>query len=357
MYPGLSRSFLNCVLQALASLPSFTLYLEQLDAVVQSVETPTLPRPPLSTPPKWSVASRLSAFLSPSRSFLSQPPSSAELVHHFLLIQSGHQRDPTPLYRLLTREAVQFCGFRQQDAHELLLAILDLLDKRLAKVQQREAALALETNNVKQQWIEESKEDTTDTAAAPSQPAPTDPFVGSTSQFLVCLACSYSSPPTRTSFNTLTLPLPQLQSHTMLGPVPLESCINDYTSNERVDGVRCAMCGAMETRTACVMQLTLMANSDKEWTDKRCDRYARLSEQCRTMEERMHKLDPRLATRLLSTAAQPPPSIPAAVLATAAGSRPDPPNAPALTEHQVPRTCIKKILLSQLPKVNTHTTH
>ena len=348
-------SFLNCILQALASLPTFTLYLEQLHAVVQSVDTSTLPRlSPPATPPKSSLASRLSALLTPSRSFLSQAPSSSELVHHFLLLQSGSQRDPTPLYRLLTREAVQFRGFRQQDAHELLLAILDLLDKRLGRVQQLRAT-ALEDANGKQQLLEETKEELRDTA--PVLPTPTDPFVGSTSQFLVCLTCSYSSPPTRTSFNSLTLPLPQFQYHSLLTPVPLESCINDYTSNERVDGVRCAMCGAMETRTACVMQLTLMANSDREWTDKRRDRYKRLSEQHRAMEERMHKLDPKLANKLLSNAVLPPSFPPAAVSANVDGGLLITPAAPALTEHHVPRTCIKKILLSQLPKVETKHMH
>ena len=350
-------SFLNCILQALASLPSFTLYLEQLHAVIQSFEAPTLPRPPTTAQPK-SIASRLSSFLVPSRSFLSQPPSSSELIHHFLLIQTGSQRDPSPLYRLLTREAVQFRGFRQQDAHELLLAILDLFDKRLDRVQQLRA-VALEEAAAKQHTCEETKEELTD--SAPALPAPTDPFVGATSQFLVCLACSYSSPPTRTSFNTLTLPLPQLSYHS-LTPVPLESCINDYTSNERVDGVRCAMCGPIETRTACVMQLTMMANSDREWTDKRCDRYRRLSEQYCAMEERMQKLDPRLATKLLSNAVQPPSSPPAAVLARMNAGTLSVPTAAGLSEHQVPRTCIKKIVLSQLPKVamqhqpHTHST-
>ena len=138
--------------------------------------------------------------------------------------------------------------------------------------------------------------------------------------------------------------------------MPLESCINDYTSNERVDGVRCAMCGALETRTACVMQLTLMANNDREWTENRCGRYRRLSEQCLAMEERMSKLDPRLAKRLLSNAVQPPTTPPVAVLATVNGGLPSTPTTPALTEHQVPRTCIKKILLSQLPKVATQHT-
>ena len=213
--PCLLHSFLNCILQALASLPSFTSYLDHLHALVQSVENSTPPRTPPSTPPNSSIASRLSAFLSPSRSLLSHPPSSSELLHHFLLIQSGSQRDPTPLYRLLTGEAVQFRGFRQQDAHELLLAILDLFDKRLARVQQLKAAVP-DGMDDKQLMAEETKEETRE--SAPSVPEPTDPFVGSTSQFLVCLTCSYSSPPTRTSFNTLTLPLPQLQYYSMLAP-------------------------------------------------------------------------------------------------------------------------------------------
>ena len=340
-------SFLNCILQALASLPSFTLYLEQLYAVVQSAEAPTLPRPASAALTNASFVSRLSTFLSPSRSFMSAPPSSSELLRHFLFIQTGRQRDPSPLYRLLTREAVQFRGFRQQDAHELLLAILDLFDKRSDRVQQLRAAM--EATSPRLQPTEETKEaDSGDTAAPFNKP--TDPFVGSTSQFLVCLACSYSSPPTRTSFNSLTLPLPPSQYHSLLSPVPLLSCINDYTSNERVDGVRCAMCGALETRTACVVQLTLMANSDKEWTDRRRERYKRLAEQCRAMEQRMHKLDSRLAKTLLSNAA-PLPSTPPAVVA----SQIDEPlfslTAPALAEHAVPRSCIKKVLLSQLPTV------
>ena len=245
---------------------------------------------------------------------------------------------------------MQFRGFREQDAHELLLAILDLFDKRLSRVQQLRAT-ALEDTNTKQKLVEETKEEIQHSAS--SLPAPTDPFVGSTSQFVVCLTCSYSSPPTRTSFNTLTLPLPHYQFHSLLAPVLLEACINDYTSNERVDGVRCAMCGAMETWTACVMQLTLMAKSDREWTDRRCERYNRLSEQSRSMEERMHRLDTRLAKQLLSTAVRFPPSPPTAVLASSGGGMPITQTATLLTEHQVPRTCIKKIVLSQLPKVST----
>ena len=326
--PALPAALPSCPLQALASLPAFGVYLRELLAYTQAHQQPT-------TPNAASLPSSLSAsLLSPSLS--SGAPSSLFLVQQFLSCYSGETSNPALLYRALTAEATQFRGFQQNDSHELFVAIMEKLQARVRQeltpsqarqrtawgweeltrdLQETEAVqhsqpVHKEAEESKEQQAEEqpatvlvtaAEEEMKELKAAPavdglasrrSSPAappaasvsslrpsassplpapPSDPFLGLLAQFLICKSCRYRSPVTHSAFNTVSLPLPRQPGGEGCS---LYTCLLAYCSAEEVQGVRCAMCSAVETRKACSMLIDKLRETELQGKEKGSARQA-----------------------------------------------------------------------------------
>ena len=378
--------FLNCVLQALASLPAFGVYLRDLIAYAQMQmrgnSTASYAMPSFASFAATSSSSP-SLSLYPSSSALVSGPSSVLMLQQFLACIQGEVTNPTALYRTLTSEATQFRGFQQNDSHELFVSILDLLAARTrqeppsarlerdgcrwddlltaaAADQPRPHAMdAVKPDQVEEEELkDEPKDDVafpltngfhppvladpSPSSLLPSAAPPADPFVGLLAQFLVCQRCQYRSPISHSSFNALSLPLPR---HPALSTWDVHRCLLEFCSAEEVEGVRCAMCSALDTRKACRAQME--AEQAKKLVGKRRLRYARLEQQAAALERRILDMQPSHAARL-----QPPPPPTGAasdVFSTAvtdgAGA------SPAAIPEQVVRTvCWKRIALARLPR-------
>ena len=378
--------FLNCILQALASLPAFGVYLGDLLRYAQAQQA-TLGYDPVTVAaaPLPSAFSSSTSSQYPSSSALHAPASSMLLLHQFLACFHGEVSNPTALYRSLVSEARQFKGFQQNDSHELFLSILHLLAQRASEQRPSsrwlqhsqgftdlltDPALAHPTVDTQHKleevkmMEEELKVEATyaDEKAAPaaadppaaepaSPPAlPCDPFQGLLAQFLVCRRCGYQSPVSHSSFLALSLPLPRSPS---VSTWDIHRCLLEFCSAEEVEGVRCALCSALETRKACALQ---MEQEKAKLTGRRRARYERLEQQTRQLDERIVDMQPSLVHQLAAstTPPLPPPRSPptlselfsSAVMQTVAD-----PSSFFIAEHAVRRVFLKKTVLARLPRL------
>jgi ubiquitin C-terminal hydrolase len=258
--------YLNSVLQALNSLESYGDYLNQLELANSQCS-------------QQEIA-------------LSQPKSN--LLHQFLECYNGSLSSISSLYHSLSSEAAQFRGFLQQDAHELFVQLIELLDNRLnhCKVSQNEQknkensnfnfqelrkiienqenqrenieissetaatetslSIEAETSETQPQTTQNSLLNLLNSVAAAANSHKTeksslplnaealqDPFVGLLGNILECQTCHYRSPLSLTQFNSISLSIPTQVPADLL---TLELCLRLYCADELVSGVKCAIC-------------------------------------------------------------------------------------------------------------------
>ena len=338
-------------------------------------------------PPSFPSAASAFSFNSTS-SAVSTPASSLLLLHQFLACFNGEVSNPTALYRSLVAEATQFRGFQQNDSHELFLSILHLLAQRGCEQRPsarwitegwrltdllsdpHTAALTLTAGDDKGKGEEEELKvheelkvearDADDapqpihsvrTAVDPPSPPtlPSDPFQGLLAQFLVCRRCGYASPVSHSAFLALSLPLPR---HPSISTWDIHRCLLEFSSAEEVEGVRCALCSAVETRKACALQME--QEKAKKLTGRRRMRYETLERQARQLDDRIIDMQPTLARQLAFTAPPPPPrptATPSDIFTPALMQSASHPSAFLITEHAVRTVCMKRIVLARLPRL------
>ncbi|XP_047125034.1 ubiquitin carboxyl-terminal hydrolase 8 isoform X1 [Hydra vulgaris] len=160
-----------------------------------------------------------------------------ELAFLIIVISAGEYRSVSPIdFKIaLGKFAPDFSGFKQQDAHELLMFFMDGLHEDVNKIVKKEIIKVKETDNL-------SDEIAADIAwkdyKLNNDSVIVDLFQGQFRSTVTCLSCNKRSK-TFDAFNCLQLPLPSNQSTT------LENCIQTFTKAEKIggnDSWKCSNC-------------------------------------------------------------------------------------------------------------------
>ncbi|XP_065669998.1 ubiquitin carboxyl-terminal hydrolase 8 isoform X3 [Hydra vulgaris] len=160
-----------------------------------------------------------------------------ELAFLIIVISAGEYRSVSPVdFKVaLGKFAPDFSGFKQQDAHELLMFFMDGLHEDVNKIVKKEIIKMKETDHL-------SDEAAADIAwkdyKLNNDSVIVDLFQGQFRSTVTCLSCNKRSK-TFDAFNCLQLPLPSNQSTT------LENCIQAFTKAEKIggnDSWKCSNC-------------------------------------------------------------------------------------------------------------------
>jgi len=153
--------------------------------------------------------------------------SSLDFLQKMQALLTGQTNDPSAVHNALTERVATFRGFNQQDAHEFLLFVLDMVSDALGI---RQAPQIPDLSSlVRDASAEIPLEDVY------------LPCTGLTSSSLSCHTCHSASPVRLASFNVLSLSIPNTQT------VSLENCLRTFAQPENVEGVICAVCSTQET--------------------------------------------------------------------------------------------------------------
>lgn len=168
-----------------------------------------------------------------------------ELAFLIIVLSAGQYRSLSPIdFKVaLGRFSSQFCGYQQQDSHELLMFLLDGLHEDVNKVKVRrpikeksDAETNLKPDTVLADWA-------WDDYFSNNNSVIVDLFQGQFRSTVVCLSCGKKSK-TFDAFNCLQLELTPNRSCT------LEECIKSFTKPERIggnDSWKCSYCKCYRT--------------------------------------------------------------------------------------------------------------
>ncbi|KFY45465.1 hypothetical protein V494_00929 [Pseudogymnoascus sp. VKM F-4513 (FW-928)] len=138
-------------------------------------------------------------------------------------------------------------SWQQQDAQEYFSKVLDEIDKEIEKaVGQVTNSAGLTTKDQAEPVAKTSK-------SPPSELMPTstvrNPLEGLLAQRVGCTRCGYSEGLSMIPFNCLTVPLGKSWSY------DISQCLDDYTELESIEGVQCGKCTLLKTERLLKMLL------------------------------------------------------------------------------------------------------
>lgn len=141
-------------------------------------------------------------------------------------------------------------SWQQQDAQEYFSKVLDEIDKEIEKaVGQFSNSPGLTTKDQAEPKAKKSK--------SPSELLPTstirNPLEGLLAQRVGCTRCGYSEGLSMIPFNCLTVPLGKSWSY------DISQCLDDYTELESIEGVQCGKCTLLKTERL----LKMLADKDQ----------------------------------------------------------------------------------------------
>ncbi|KFY32203.1 hypothetical protein V493_00418 [Pseudogymnoascus sp. VKM F-4281 (FW-2241)] len=130
-------------------------------------------------------------------------------------------------------------SWQQQDAQEYFSKVLDEIDKEIEKaVGQFSNSSGLTTKDQAEPVAKETK-------SSPSELMPTstvrNPLEGLLAQRVGCTRCGYSDGLSMIPFNCLTVPLGKSWSY------DISHCLDEYTDLESIEGVQCGKCTLLRT--------------------------------------------------------------------------------------------------------------
>ncbi|KFY23817.1 hypothetical protein V491_02407 [Pseudogymnoascus sp. VKM F-3775] len=130
-------------------------------------------------------------------------------------------------------------SWQQQDAQEYFSKVLDEIDKEIEKaVGQFSNSAGLTTEDQAEPVAKETK-------SSPSELMPTstvrNPLEGLLAQRVGCTRCGYSEGLSMIPFNCLTVPLGKSWSY------DISQCLDEYTDLESIEGVQCGKCTLLKT--------------------------------------------------------------------------------------------------------------
>ncbi|KFX99984.1 hypothetical protein V490_01547 [Pseudogymnoascus sp. VKM F-3557] len=141
-------------------------------------------------------------------------------------------------------------SWQQQDAQEYFSKVLDEIDKEIEKaVGQFSNSPGLTTKDQAEPKAKKSK--------SPSELLPTstirNPLEGLLAQRVGCTRCGYSEGLSMIPFNCLTVPLGKSWSY------DISQCLDEYTELESIEGVQCGKCTLLKTERL----LKMLADKDQ----------------------------------------------------------------------------------------------
>lgn len=152
--------------------------------------------------------------------------SELDFLQKMQTLLTGQTNDPSAVHNALTERFAMFRGFSQQDAHEFLLFVLDMISDALGI---RQAPHIPDLSALVHDDPDVPIEDTC------------LPCTGLTSSSLSCNTCHSASPMRLSPFNALSLSIPNAQT------ASLEYCLRVFVQPESVEGVICAVCSMQDT--------------------------------------------------------------------------------------------------------------
>ncbi|KAI8455821.1 hypothetical protein BY996DRAFT_4580385, partial [Phakopsora pachyrhizi] len=214
-YPGLSNSssgicFLNAVLQALASITDLSNYLNDL-RVTKSED-------------KISLIDRLSNLLKE----LNSPRTYPLVLRPTEVIQA--------LVSNLPRSINLFNSNDQQDAHELLLAMIQAIEEEA----ERNSGLSTSRKRGLASLLDNQSSDRAADRTASLQ----NPFRGWMANRVACAACGFSGGIQHSPTDHLSFILPAKSSCT------LDECLEDFTRLELLDQYNCQKCTFLKAQSS-----------------------------------------------------------------------------------------------------------
>uniref|UniRef100_T1JNX2 Ubiquitin carboxyl-terminal hydrolase n=1 Tax=Strigamia maritima TaxID=126957 RepID=T1JNX2_STRMM len=216
LVPGLvnlgNTCFLNAVLQALASCPSFVLWLATLNTKIQN-----------------------------NKNFIDETEDTASYLCTALLktlqVLSNKKRCDSVNYTpndVINSLKANFwvISAEEQDAHELYFVLSSTLDEEISK-----AETTPSLNDASKMSCEVKLEKDCMTPSVLDQ-IPQSPFKGLLANQLMCRNCGYKCPVKCDTFDSLSLPIPASN----LGQMTLYNCLQHFVISEVVSNVECEKC-------------------------------------------------------------------------------------------------------------------
>lgn len=254
-YPGLandSRSnlcFLNSVIQALASITDLYRYLIQsIDHDLDDRPTSSDPQHPSSASSSQSVIISLIDLIRD----LNSPRRKRSIVRSTRLIRSLVSIDPN---------SSNLFDARQQDAHELMISIIQSIDRQAKppSINQPSNGLAelIETGDRSNPSHRSRFEPKLDRRSARS------PFRGLMANRIACATCRSSAVIRHSPADHLSLHLPHSLSCT------IEDCLKEYTSLELLEEYVCRKCSLIEAQRRFRFELDRLSSQQQQQKKKK----------------------------------------------------------------------------------------
>ena len=169
-------------------------------------------------------------------------------------------------------------SWQQQDAQEYFSKVLDEIDKEIEKaVGQFSNSPSLTTKDQAEPVAKEKK-------SSPSELMPTstvrNPLEGLLAQRVGCTRCGYSDGLSMIPFNCLTVPLGKSWSY------DISQCLDEYTDLESIEGVQCGKCTLLRTERL----LKMLADKEQDLSTSNVGHQSVL-ERLRVVEEALEDDD------------------------------------------------------------------